>query len=80
MPRYSITKKCAQNLESYRTINGLYKSLEDLSQVKGIDNKCLHKFYKSIIDDKKKNRRIAHNLLLTSKINKDMVQEENYLF
>jgi len=73
--RYSITKKRAQNLELYRTNNGLYKSLEDLLQIKGINNKCLYKFYKSIIYNNKRNRKVTRNLILTAKINDNMVQE-----
>ncbi|XP_072743535.1 transcription elongation factor, mitochondrial isoform X2 [Anoplolepis gracilipes] len=66
--QYSITKKRVQNLESHRANNGPYNSLEDLLQVKGITNKCLHTFYKSIICGKKKSpRKITRGLVLTSK-------------
>ncbi|KAM0737219.1 Transcription elongation factor, mitochondrial [Formica fusca] len=66
--QYSITKKRAQNLEHHRSNNGPYNSLEDLLQVKGINNKCLYKFYKSIIYGKKKSpRKITRGLVLTPK-------------
>ncbi|KAL6425177.1 hypothetical protein ACFW04_009438 [Cataglyphis niger] len=66
--QYSITKKRAQSLEDHRTNNGPYNSLEDLLQVKGINNKCLFKFYKSIISNKKKSpRKITQGLILTPK-------------
>ncbi|XP_050459899.1 transcription elongation factor, mitochondrial-like [Cataglyphis hispanica] len=66
--QYSITKKRAQSLEDHRTYNGPYNSLEDLLQVKGINNKCLFKFYKSIISSKTKSpRKITRGLILTPK-------------
>lgn len=69
MLRYSITKKRAENLEYYRANNGPYKSLEDLLQVKGINNKCLYNFYKSIIYGKKRmqSKKVIQGLILTPK-------------
>jgi len=65
MLRYSITEKRAQNLELYRASNGPYESLEDLLQVKGINNKCLYNFYKSIIHGKKISDTKRRDLILT---------------
>lgn len=67
--QYSITKKRAENLECYRTNNGPYKSLKDLLQVKGMNDKCLYKFYKSIIHGKKRTgpKKITRGLVLTPK-------------
>ncbi|GAB1866648.1 UPF0629 protein C17orf42-like protein [Camponotus japonicus] len=68
--QYSITKKRAENLECHRANNGPYNSLEDLLQVKGINNNCLHKFYKSIIYGKKRTpKKITRGLILTPKTN-----------
>ncbi|XP_011255371.1 transcription elongation factor, mitochondrial isoform X2 [Camponotus floridanus] len=68
--QYSITKKRAENLECHRANNGPYKSLEDLLQVKGINNNCLHKFYKSIIyGNKGTPKKITRGLILTPKAN-----------
>lgn len=79
--RYSITKKRAQSLEDHRSNNGPYNSLEDLLQVKGINNKCLYKFYKSIICGKKKNpRKITQGLILTPKTFNQKVQEIKFNF
>lgn len=65
--QYSITKKRAQSLESHRADSGPYSSLEDLLRVKGIDNKCLLKFYKSILCGKKNSasKKIMRGLILT---------------
>ncbi|EGI60314.1 PREDICTED: transcription elongation factor, mitochondrial-like isoform X1 [Acromyrmex echinatior] len=52
--QYSITKKRAQKLESYRENNGPFESLDDLLQVKGMKNRWLYNFYKSIIYGKKR--------------------------
>ncbi|KMQ90137.1 hypothetical protein RF55_10135 [Lasius niger] len=67
--QYSITKNRAQSLECYRTNNGPYNSVEDLLQVKGMNNKCLYKFYKSIICGKKRTgpKKITRGLVLTPK-------------
>lgn len=68
MSRYSITKKRAENLECHRANNGPYKSLEDLLQVKGMNDKCLYKFYKSIICGKRTGpKKITRGLVLTPK-------------
>lgn len=71
--RYSITKKLAQNLELHRVNNGPYSLLEDLCKVKGINNKNLYKFYKSIILGKKitQHRKLTRGLVLTPKTNAD---------
>lgn len=66
--QYSITKKRAENLECHRANNGPYKSLEDLLQVKGMNDKCLYKFYKSIICGKRTGpKKITRGLVLTPK-------------
>lgn len=77
MSRYSITKKRAQSLECYRTNNGPYNSVEDLLQVKGMNNNCLHKFYKSIVCGKKRTgpKKITRGLVLTPKTTNQKVQE-----
>ncbi|KYM80246.1 UPF0629 protein C17orf42 like protein [Atta colombica] len=64
--QYSITKKRAQILESYRENNGPFESLEDLLQVQDIKNKWIYNFYKSIIYGKKrKNSKIMSGLVIT---------------
>lgn len=66
LQRYSITKKRAEELELHRTKNGPFKSLDDLLQVKRMNNKCIHDFYKSIICGKKKApRKILSGLVAT---------------
>lgn len=76
MLRYSITKKRAENLEGHRANNGPYKSLEDLLQVKGINNKSLYKFYRSIIFGKKRMqpKKVTRGLILTPKTIDQKVQ------
>lgn len=73
MQRYSITKKRANDLELYRIDNGPYKSVEDLLLVKGINDKCLFKFYKSIICGKKMGpKKVSYGLVLTPKTVSDI--------
>lgn len=71
--RYSITKKCAQNLELHRANNGQYHSLEELLQVNGMNDTNLYKFYKSIVSGKKKktSKKVTSDLVLTSKVTTD---------
>ncbi|EZA61181.1 Transcription elongation factor, mitochondrial [Ooceraea biroi] len=77
--QYSITKKRAQTLESHRADSGPYKSLEELLQVKGMNNKCLYKFYKSIIYGKKRSesKKITRGLFLTPKTTGDEHKDVN---
>ncbi|XP_014484516.1 PREDICTED: transcription elongation factor, mitochondrial-like isoform X2 [Dinoponera quadriceps] len=77
--QYSITKTRAKNLELHRTNNGLYNSLEDLLQVKGLNNKCLYQFYKSIITGTKNktSKKVISGLVVTPKITDDNQKEVN---
>ncbi|XP_020293113.1 uncharacterized protein LOC109859353 [Pseudomyrmex gracilis] len=76
--QYSITEKRVKNLELYRTDNGPYVSLEDLLKVKGMNNKCLYKFYKSIISGKKKGlKKIKKGLVLTPQTTWDDQKDVN---
>ncbi|XP_018318070.1 transcription elongation factor, mitochondrial [Mycetomoellerius zeteki] len=64
--QYSITKKHAQKLESYRENNGLFKSLDDLP-VWSMNNKWIYNFYKSIIYGKERKipKKNMSNLVVT---------------
>lgn len=66
LQRYSITKKHAQKLESYRENNGLFKSLDDLP-VWSMNNKWIYNFYKSIIYGKERKipKKNMSNLVVT---------------
>ncbi|XP_018365929.1 PREDICTED: transcription elongation factor, mitochondrial-like isoform X2 [Trachymyrmex cornetzi] len=65
--QYSITKKRAQTLESYRENNGPFESLDDLLQVQNMNNRWIYNFYKSIIYGKKrkKPKKIMSGLVIT---------------
>ncbi|XP_077273882.1 transcription elongation factor, mitochondrial isoform X2 [Temnothorax americanus] len=66
LAQYSITKKRAEKLELHRANNGPFESLDDLLQVRSMNNKCVYNFYKSIICGKKKPpKKIMSGLVVT---------------